>query len=555
MLTPKELYHEGLEVVVPIETLELEETVAQNEMSPNLDQGLVELRASTPALNSIGTRSGEIELQLEEQPGLELAPINSQESVLLNCILDDSIHYESHIQPTPPPIISFDSYEMEAIVSTKESDKLALQLLKSIEPQQETVPSSPKSKRRSSILSGFRKKQPKLEKTDPQPSSALGSGGFSSATLTAALTKAAVEGNLCVVASLLNMGANVNFVFENIEEPPNGMDRIYARLGRQNTIEQSTKREYHNIMSNVVTQNSAPAPTIRYLIAMGADGVSIDMALTAAILADNLPLALSLVPRADVYSLRNYRLDGVSYSCGSSIAHAALASSVPRSTRKTVLEYILQKKDFDMSKTVYTSRTTHDTLSLLIMTLDWELINQIPYEANSNAAFLENGMSKIITREEWAKHPELALLTLRALHSRFLNHVISYGSTFLAEAVIGGSLPGTIFLLNLNVDHETILADPKNKSLTLNSSGKELKHLSILSCAATAGHLDICRVLVKAGASPWKLSPNGLTPFLEACRGDALAVAQYFLSLNPSKDVLGTFILCVDKTSSTNLKF
>ncbi|KAI9668479.1 MAG: hypothetical protein M1829_005357 [Trizodia sp. TS-e1964] len=522
---------EGLEVL-PSENFSLKKTVAQNKGSSRRGQHSAEFEVPTQPRTSFGSRSGGIEVTPQQDPRFEPAFAEAQSNIMPQAIREASL--ESNVQQSPG-VKTFDLHDMESPVSTPESDKLAQQILASLELEQRRMASSSKTQKRISMISPLRRTR-----------STLSHGEFSSANLTAALRKAALEDNLCLVASLLNMGANINFVSDGPTEPrPSLVHRISIS---RNNARKSTEREHHKIMSQAVAANPVKGPMVDFFVAMGADGASIDMALTAAILANNLDLALSLVPLADVYSLQECKLNEADATHASSIGVACLAKKVPRSTRRSVLRLIFQRPDFDMYKPVYKTysagsdiETKHDTLSLLIMDLDFELITLILERKSNNDRVLANVNTKFISRRQWRESSRSSLRTLSVLQSAFPTLVSEHGSRLLLEAVAGGSRRGTTFLLDLGADHERYFCHPSHASP--GAKADPIQEISILGWATKTGNLGICRALVQAGASPWQIAPNGLSPFLEACRCDALNVAQYFLSLNPNRQKLGKYIL------------
>ena len=110
----------------------------------------------------------------------------------------------------------------------------------------------------------------------------------------------------------------------------------------------------------------------------------------------------------------------------------------------------------------------------------------------------------------------------------------------LACAVAGGSVEGVSLLIALDADPECLIYQ-------LQSNGKEAEAYSALGWAALKGRLDICTLLVDAGATPWRTGFRGYTPLYLACRGGSIEVVEYLLSLDIERSMVDPCLLAAVK--------
>jgi len=202
--------------------------------------------------------------------------------------------------------------------------------------------------------------------------------------------------------------------------------------------------------------------------------------------------------------------------------------------------------------------------------MDIKLLHQISELGNSED-IVHNAKAKfeIISRTQWKQNSTTSLQMMKALRSRFPALVSHSIQKFWVEAVLGGSADRVTVLLECNADHE-FLFNPQAETMPIhnpvlktlewtNATGSlrfkaepesgpviVIEKKSSLAWAAAQGNLLLCQILVKVGASPWQVGPNLLSPFLEACRGDSLHVAKYFLNLPPNEKQIGTHSIIHD---------
>jgi ankyrin repeat protein len=356
--------------------------------------------------------------------------------------------------------------------------------------------------------------------------------------LAEALQDAVAEGNISLVASLFKLGANVNY--------SSVKDRVY-----------------HNILQVAVA--SGHADIVEYFIVMGADGISVDNALITAFFADNLDLAILLAPHANVYHLRPFDTPGPEYQklSASSLGRAIRDRSMPAQSRLRLLKAFMSQKYFDANRIVFQAYDTANerlfefsTLALLVAQLDVEGVGLIlpalgtvkrhTVRNTLNDHVHQMGAICYIRPSHWQLSPERALSMLQQLveHSADAGEIAYWpgqgAMSPLACAVAGGSLDGVSFLIALDADPECLVYQ-------LQSSGKETEAYSALGWAALRGRLDICTLLVDAGATPWRTSFKGYTPLYLACRGGNIEVVEYLLSLDVERSMVDSCLLAAVK--------
>ena len=420
-------------------------------------------------------------------------------------------------------------------ISTPFSDQLAVQRISSLVTS-ESMPQRQKSMRRSSIgiaLNLVRKKT-QYFKNKPASDPDKAPSGYLYTKLAEALQDAVAEGNISLVASLFNLGANVNY--------SSVKDHVY-----------------HNILHVAVA--SGHADMIEYFIAMGADGISVDNALITAFFADNLDLAIMLAPHANVYNLRPFDTTRSSYQkfSASSLGRIIRDRTMPPITRFKLLKCLISQDYFDANKAVLQTYDTANgrlfefsTLAALVAQLDVEGVELIQpslasvkrHTVRKTAADRVHQMGAVccIRPSHWQLSPERAFAMLQLLidHSADVGEIAYWPGqgemSPLACAVAGGNLEGVSFLLALDADPECLVYQ-------IQPSGEETEAYSALGWAALKGRLDICTLLIDAGATPWRTSFKGYTPLYLACRGGSIEVVEYLLSLDVERSMVDACLL------------
>ena len=199
-------------------------------------------------------------------------------------------------------------------LSTAFSNQLAIQRISSL------VASEPQMQRKGSrrnigaALQVVRKKTIHFKSKPPPPDPDKAASGYLYTKLAEALQDAVAEGNISLVASLFNLGADVNY--------------------------SSVKNQvYHNILQVAVA--SGHAEIVEFFIAMGADGISVDNALVTAFFADRLDLAIKLTPHASIYHLRPFDNSGPEYQklSASSLGRVIRDRTMPAQSRLRLLRF------------------------------------------------------------------------------------------------------------------------------------------------------------------------------------------------------------------------
>jgi hypothetical protein len=195
-------------------------------------------------------------------------------------------------------------YEIDTSITTSASDAEARSLATALEP-----------KKRMFSVKGLRRNilQQNLENSDQVAS------GFSLQTLAQVLEDAAAAGNLPLVASTLDLGADVNYSSRKNKE-------CHLALHRAAEV----KHE----------------PVVEYLLRMGANRDTAASALYAAINHKATGIAMKLVPRADFNKMwKSTRLKGLPHNVYESSV-AALVGMDEESRRK-ILRLMMEQPSFD----------------------------------------------------------------------------------------------------------------------------------------------------------------------------------------------------------------
>jgi hypothetical protein len=423
-------------------------------------------------------------------------------------------------------------------ISTEFSDQLAVQRITSLVVS-ESIVHRQRSMRKPSIgnaLNLVRKKTMRFKNKPQDPE--LAASGYLYTKLAEALQDAVAEGNISLVASLFKLGADVNYSCVK-------------------------NRVYHNILQVAVA--SGHSDIVEYFIAMGADGISVDNALVTAFFADNIDLAIKLASHANIYHLRPFDNSGPEYQklSASSLGRVIRDRTMPARSRLRLLKCFMSQEDFDPNKVVFQAYDTANerlfefsTLATLVAQLDVEAVGLILSSLGSVKRHTvrktltdhvhQMGAICCIRPSHWQLSSDRAFSMLELLceHSADVGEIAYWPGSGemspLASAVIGGSLDGVSILLALDADPECLVYQ-------LQSNGKETEPYSALAWAALKGRLDICTLLVDAGATPWRTSFKGYTPLYMACKGGSIEVVEYFLSLDVERSMVDACLLAAVK--------
>ena len=482
----------------------------------------------------------EDELASQDLSGLELAPPSTRWNaddfgpVRATIFNDNADEGSSERRHTFPALNLPSTSQEETRLTTEDSDTLALQRVRAI-----STSTSTQQKRHSTVGTALRvvRKKTMYFKSKPADLNKAASGYLYTA-LAESLQDAVAEGNIPLVASIFNLGANVNY--------SSVKDRVY-----------------HNILQVAVA--SGHSEIVDYFIAMGADGISIDNAIITAFFADYLDLAIKLAPHASVYHLHPFDATGPEYQklSASSLGRVIRDRTMPPESRARLLECFMDQKYFDANKVVFQVYDTANerlfefsTLATLVSQLDIEGVKKIlPTLGTVRRHTLRHTLTDrvhnmgpicCIRPSHWQLSPDTAFAMLQLL----VNNSAEVGDLAywpgqgamspLACAVAGGGLEGVSFLLGLDADPECLVYQ-------LQQSGKEAEGYSALGWAALHGRLDICTLLVDAGATPWRTSFKGYTPLYLACRGGHIEVVEYLLSLDVERSMVDNCLMAAVK--------
>jgi hypothetical protein len=173
-------------------------------------------------------------------------------------------------------------------------------------------------------------------------------------------------------------------------------------------------------------------------------------------------------------------------------------------------------------------------MQLLILRLDVRLVKRIVKnvgKVSPQSLFKDC----IIPAEGWEKDPRDALAVLQLLvaeHAPLDNKVESQNRTAmtpLAHAVAGGSLEGVKLLLEHNADPESAVYEPHQAEIPI-----PVAHTA-LGWAAKEGRVDLCQLLIGAGAITWRTGALNQPPLYWASRYGHLEVVEDLLSLDTKR--------------------
>jgi ankyrin repeat protein len=505
-------------------------------------------------LPSAGTRPGEIEVVGNADSNLYLRPRSVREQTrkpedlkapdrnarqtetqqnAMALVKSSNLRRSSEFQFNA---VSPNIFEAEAPISTSESDKVALQRLTTLRAKEPHLPPRPIKKQSFShrLLS-----KAKSSKSSAQVSGSTGPAAeahrFSLRLLTMALHDAVTEGDMQLVASILKLGADVNF---ECLEPP----------------------KHHHILEAAAL--SGHTHIVHYFIVMGADWISINQALISASRADYLDVAIKLVQHADMVSLQ--RCDNTSTQWKTHVTlfgRVARDTRIPPRTREKVLEFMIDQKQFMAARTVCeihydklkiaahatkkderSIKFSYNAVQLLISLVDIELVAKILLKLDvdfHNRSFHDWA----IPAEQWERTPQRALEMLRLLlsHSAPVDHAAESegrnAMTPLAHSVAGGGSQAVGFLLELNADPECLIYE------LLHGEKRSMEAYTSMGWSAKQGRVEICRQLVSAGAIPWRTDAFNRTPLYWASKNGHFEVVEYLLSLDTKRSSIDNCLI------------
>lgn len=431
-----------------------------------------------------------------------------------------------------PPLVRPGLHEIGEPVSTSQSDILALNRLRALDPDSQKITQVNRMKRFAIVP--FLSRKGRVSATGNSTEKAA--SGFALTTLAQALQDAVTEGNLPLAASLIHLGADINFMSVQ-------------------------KKTYHYILGVAVVTGHRKC--IDYLLASGSNGVSVDNALLIAYFTNSLDLLPKLLPHTNMYHLSHTDKGQVTpgkpeSTSGSSLGYIARDNMMPREFRAAFLEAFMADKRFDHNKVVI---QTYDlvngrlfefsTLTTLVHQLDVEALRKVlklkskTTPSQSTASVQCPTPIQCLRPCNWKDKPGPTLEILKLLEVPKFQLNIAGGwpgegcVSPLACAVAGGSLEGVKYLLSLG-------ADPECLTFASLDNGRTGWAHTALGWAAFNGWLEICRALVEAGATPWRTNmrgPKQVAPLLLACRGAHFEVVKYLTSLDIRRSMIGD---CLD---------
>jgi ankyrin repeat protein len=437
-------------------------------------------------------------------------------------------------------------YEMEALLSTKESDKLAIERVEALKCKEEQEKRDAKSSRMR-IASVGKSLKTVLGK-DPDKSAS----GYSLKVLAEALEAAASEGNVPLITSLLSLGANV----------------VYSSIKNQTE---------HAALA--MAAEKGHTRVVDVIIHRGSTQHQIDSALMKACRNHHMDLAIKLVQeyQANIYPKRHVHpgirknIIILSPSCFDSIA---VRITDPQAPLK-LLECFIRQKGFKINKivlSIYRCNTCErqDFTALAVFVYcHWiegvqvllnagASIHGQPTDSITTHPYIDSPveLSPKLSRYRCSKHSTPAICCLHASDWKhapkatlaLCQLLISAGSvvnithtwtsdglatTPLATAVEGGSLEGAELLLAHGADSES-------------KSFYKREEYSVLGIATRLGRLDIVRTLVNAGAGAWKVAHGGYLALYIACEEGEMELVEYLLEVGANLgEEEGEMCLCV----------
>ncbi len=515
------------EAPIPFSTLssdkELVTNMQQHTLAVLSDQKLDTREPEAPI--PLSTHSQELEAQISQS-----AEENS----------GDSTHGFSHHRTSSPSaqidtVPGAGTHELESLLSTKESDRLAVERLEALKNKEEEQKRDAKGGRRSIAAVGKSLHYIRIKK-DPDKSAS----GYSLEILAEALERAASEGNVALTASLLALGAHA----------------VYASI--KNQKEHSALR---------MAAMKGHIRVVDLLVPLGSTQCQIDRAFLHACYSGHVDLAIKLVQeyRANIYPQADahppLEWDPKLYYSPSCF-FAMVCYIADRTARMKLLDFLMSQKQFEINKIVLSiyrvsTNRRHD-LTALALFVNWRWVEGVSKLLDAGAHVHGQSTENIpithpsinipststegerqlsslqgytisahaiccISAQAWQKGQEEALKICRLLIKHGSNINLSHEWTSdktqtcpLATAVAGGSCEGADLLLAYG-------ADPESKG---SYKGEQY---TVLGLATRIGSISIARLLVKAGAPAWKIAHKGRAPLYIACEEGHIDLVDYLL--------------------------
>jgi hypothetical protein len=419
--------------------------------------------------------------------------------------------------PIRNPRLNPGFHDIDSPIATQESDAQALALITALEPQQAQKPQPKKSalnikKFSRSILPGSRKSE---KSENPQSDPDLAANGFSLGGLAKILGDAAEAGNLPLVASILKLGADVNY--------------------------SSRKKEVcHYAATRGVTSNNNHV--VEYLLLKGMNKKSAANALRQAIIRGNCTdIAMKLVPYADFNFMWAVKGDGekTQESCLGALGRI---NDEGNRDRLRLLRLMMEQPSFDADQPAMLLESASEKVALSILGCFTQHAGfaaveslllllgdnyKVPRQQRYGSPHVHVDPLACISVKYWQREPKQALELVHLLMkhgSRLTGVVEKY--TPLVLAIVAGCVSGVRLLLDMGADPECVMC----------SVGWSTP-LSPLSYAAQEPSIsiEICRALVDKGATPWRADDQGRTALYWACHGGNFEAIKYLFMLDVAR--------------------
>ena len=404
-----------------------------------------------------------------------------------------------------------------ATIATKESDDRALALITAREPQQNLKPQQKKPtlniKRLSrSIMSGSRKSK---ESENPLPDPDLAASGFSLGGLAKILGDAVEAGNLPLVASILKLGADVNYSSRKEE-----MCHYAATRG-------ITSKNDH---------------VVEYLLRNGMNKKSAANALYQAIIrGDCIDIAMKLVPHADFNFMWAVKgdVDRTQESCLGGLSRMNDGGHLDR---LRLLHLIMEQPNFDADKPAVLLESASEKVALstlgcfaryagfaavesLLLKLGESY--KVPRQKIYGSPYVHVDSLACISVKYWQREPKRALELAHLLlkHGSRLTGVEEKYSP-LVPAIVGGCESGVRVLLEMGADPECVMC-----AVGWSTPFSPLSYVA----QEPSISMEISRALVYKGATPWRSDGEGRTALYWACRAGHFEAMKYLLMLDVAR--------------------
>jgi ankyrin repeat protein len=522
------------------------EVSIDNSSAPEIVSQTTGIRGSTSIADNL------FEANEETNTATQRHPLSTPPQILGNRVHsqpgDRTLGRNVQQQPNPNSSGANPS-EVMAPLSTRESNMLAKSRLPPLDPKKKLLLSKLSSKQQSKAHTGYYFQD-----------------------LGMALKTAASEGNLPLVVSILEFGADVNYL---------------SHVRRTN--------EYaHQALSKAA--KSGHGHIVSHLLRSGANAFSAACALREALKDESLQTAavLQLLDLADIYAKFDKHDTPISSINPDPRYDTPITSMLltKRQDRTELLSKLFNHPQFALEGHITTMplvdcKKTLDNYSLTCLAVithlnDLEIAKLFfqragdKYQIPPLLQFIT--LLALIQSSSWGKSPaatlEFANLLLShgaqpgitqygirhtASHTSPLREAIkeslylgdsstriaheysiAYASPLMG-AIKGGCLDGVKLFLDSGADADCNMIDIYDRSVMLTP----------LHVAAAWGHVDICRILVEKGAISCRHDAQGNTPLWWACKEEKPQVVEYLLSLKePTTRLYQALCVAVEKNNS-----